>query len=87
MPIRFEMFHGLGKPWPELCKEASEFANQIGRERLISISQSEDQDEPLSRCGTGKRSRALPRLPAQNKRKPTAEPGRRNERLLGIRQK
>lgn len=31
--------------WPELFQRAAEFANQIGRERLITIAHSEDKED------------------------------------------
>lgn len=42
---RFEIFRGVMASWPELFQKASEFASTIGRERLISISHSEDQQD------------------------------------------
>jgi hypothetical protein len=43
--VRFELFRGTFASWPQLCEQAAEFATRIGRERLISISHSEDKDD------------------------------------------
>ena len=43
--VRFEVFRGILKGWPELFQQAAEFATQVGRENLISISHSEDKDD------------------------------------------
>ena len=43
--VRFEIFRGTLATWPELFAKASEFATQIGSERLISISHSEDKED------------------------------------------
>jgi hypothetical protein len=43
--VRFEIFRGTLATWPELFARASEFATEIGREQLISISHSEDKDD------------------------------------------
>jgi hypothetical protein len=38
MTVQSRQFKSSSKPWDELCAEASAFATQIGRERLINIS-------------------------------------------------
>ena len=43
--VRFKVFRGTMTSWPELFRQASEFATQLGRERLITISHSEDQQD------------------------------------------
>jgi hypothetical protein len=43
--VRFEVFRGTFATWQELFEQAAEFATQVGRERLISISHSEDKDD------------------------------------------
>lgn len=43
--VRFEMFRGTFASWGELMERAAAFATQVGRERLISISHSEDKDD------------------------------------------
>jgi len=35
---------GIFVPWEQLCAEAAEFASEIGLERLITISHSEDKN-------------------------------------------
>ena len=39
------MFRGTMATWDQLFSEAAEFATKLGRERLISISHSEDQQD------------------------------------------
>jgi hypothetical protein len=39
------MFKSWTKSWDDLCAEAAAFASDVGRERLINISVSEDQNE------------------------------------------
>ncbi len=41
--VKFESFRGTFSSWEELFSEAAEFASQIARDRLISISHSADQ--------------------------------------------
>ena len=41
--VRFMEFRSSFKSWNDLFSEAAEFATTLGRERLISISHSEDQ--------------------------------------------
>ena len=43
--VRFEEFRGVFSSWPALFERAAEFATSIGRERLITISHSEDQQD------------------------------------------
>lgn len=43
--VRFEVFRGTFATWPQLFEQAANFATRIGRERLISISHSEDKDD------------------------------------------
>ena len=43
--VKFEMFRGMLASWPELFQQAAEFATHIGRERLITISHSEDKED------------------------------------------
>ena len=45
MAVKFEMFRGTIATWDQLFAEAAEFATRLGRERLISISHSEDQQD------------------------------------------
>lgn len=43
MLVRYKMFRGTLKSWDALFTEASEFASQLPRERMISVSHSADQ--------------------------------------------
>ena len=43
--VRFEVFRGTFASWPELFEQAAQFATLIGRDRLITISHSEDKDD------------------------------------------
>ncbi len=45
MRVLHKIFRGTFKTWRKLFEEASEFATQIGAERLISISHSADNAE------------------------------------------
>ena len=45
LTVRFNMFRGTMATWDQLFSEAAEFATKLGRERLISISHSEDQQD------------------------------------------
>ena len=38
MTVRSRQFSSSSKSWEELCADASQFATDIGRERLINIS-------------------------------------------------
>ncbi|MGH9674021.1 MAG: hypothetical protein ACRD44_12640 [Bryobacteraceae bacterium] len=40
--VHFEIFKGVVKSWPTLFGEAADFAESLGREKLIGISHSED---------------------------------------------
>ena len=42
---RFEVFRGTLASWHTLFSDAAAFATSVGRDRLISISHSEDQNE------------------------------------------
>jgi hypothetical protein len=44
MEVKFTVFKSLTKSWETLCGEAAAFATVKGRERLINISVSEDQN-------------------------------------------
>jgi uncharacterized glyoxalase superfamily protein PhnB len=43
--VKFEEFRGVFASWPELFQRAAEFATSIGRDRLITISHSEDKED------------------------------------------
>ena len=43
--VRFEIIRGTLAGWPELMERAAAFASGLGRDRLISISHSEDHDD------------------------------------------
>src|SRR4029453_16325708 len=43
--VRFEVFRGTFASWPDLFEQAAEFATRVGRDRLITISHSEDKDD------------------------------------------
>ena len=45
--VRFEIFKSSFKSWTDLATEASEFATNIGRDRLINISVSADSGRGL----------------------------------------
>ena len=45
MQVKFEIFTSIMKSWDKLCAEAAAFASDKGRERLISVSVSEDHNE------------------------------------------
>lgn len=47
MKVRFKEFRGVLKTWQRLFEEAAEFASEIGRDRLISISHSADHSEGI----------------------------------------
>ena len=42
---KFEMFRGTLLSWPDLFERAAEFASRVGRDRLITISHSEDKED------------------------------------------
>lgn len=43
--VRFEVFRGIMASWPDLFQQAAEFATRLGRDRLITIAHSEDQQD------------------------------------------
>lgn len=43
--VRFEIFRGTMASWGALMERAAAFATRVGRERLITISHSEDRDD------------------------------------------
>lgn len=43
--VEFRTFRGRMTSWESLFDEAARFATEIGRERLISISHSEDKND------------------------------------------
>lgn len=43
--VRFEVFRGTFASWDALFEQAAEFATRVGRDRLITISHSEDKDD------------------------------------------
>ena len=45
MQVRFKVFKSTMKSWDELCSEAAVFASEKGKDRLITISVSEDANE------------------------------------------
>ncbi len=47
MKVQYKMFKGVIKSWERLFEEATEFATEIGRDRLISISHSADHSEGI----------------------------------------
>ena len=45
MRVRFEVFKSSFKTWKDLAEEASDYASNIGRERLINITVSADSGQ------------------------------------------
>jgi hypothetical protein len=45
MQVRFQLFKSVMKSWADLCGEAAAFASEKSKERLITISVSEDHNE------------------------------------------
>ena len=45
LTVQYKMFRGTLASWDALFSEAAEFATTLDRERLISISHSEDQND------------------------------------------
>lgn len=45
MQVKFRVFKSYTKSWQDLCTEAAEFATQQGRDRLINLSLSEDDNQ------------------------------------------
>jgi hypothetical protein len=43
--IEYRIFRGVLKSWEQLFDEATQFANELGPSRVISISHSEDRDD------------------------------------------
>jgi len=43
--VKFEVFRGVMASWPELFQQAADFANQLKRDQLITISHSEDKED------------------------------------------
>jgi hypothetical protein len=43
--VAYKLFRGTFASWESLFSDTAEFATALGRERLISISHSEDNDE------------------------------------------
>jgi hypothetical protein len=43
--VRFKMFQGTFARWEELMAKAAAFATTVGRERLITIAHSEDEND------------------------------------------
>ena len=51
MRAKYRVFRSMWRQWEELNEQAAEFATQIGRENVISISTGEDHDAPLPILG------------------------------------
>jgi hypothetical protein len=45
LQVRFKVFKSTMKSWDDLCGEAAAFASEKGKDRLITISVSEDHNE------------------------------------------
>ena len=45
MQVKFEVFKSSFKSWEDLCGLAAAFASEKGKERLINLSVSEDQNQ------------------------------------------
>ena len=45
MQVKYQIFKSRTQSWDTLCAEAAAFASEKGRERLINVSVSEDQNE------------------------------------------
>lgn len=43
--LQFRIFRGTWASWDELFNQAAEFANDLGPEKVVSISHSEDKDD------------------------------------------
>lgn len=43
--LHYRVFRGVWSTWEELFRQASEFADDIGPEKVVSISHSEDKDD------------------------------------------
>jgi len=47
MKVEFKKFRGVLTSWERLFQEACDFASLVGKERLISISHSEDHGDGI----------------------------------------
>ena len=45
LTVRFKVFRGIMASWDELFAEAAAFATTVDKDRLITISHSEDQQD------------------------------------------
>jgi hypothetical protein len=45
MEVKSRVFRSYTRSWEDLCTEAAEFATQQGRDRLINLALSEDDNE------------------------------------------
>jgi hypothetical protein len=45
--VKFKVYRGVWASFDSLFCEASEFATSVGKDRLISISHSEDKDDGI----------------------------------------
>jgi hypothetical protein len=45
MQVKFQVFKSYTQSWDDLCAEAAEFATRQGRDRLINLSVSEDDNQ------------------------------------------
>lgn len=45
--MRFRKFSAIIKSWETVFQEAADFASTIGRDRVVSISHSEDHNEAI----------------------------------------
>ena len=45
MRVRFRVFRSVFQSWESLFQEVADFATEVGPERLISISHSEDKSD------------------------------------------
>ena len=45
MQVKFQLFKSMIKSWEELCGEAAAFASEKGRDHVINLSVSEDNNE------------------------------------------
>ena len=45
MRVEYRLFRSMTKSWDALLAEAAAFATQVGPDRLISISHSEDEND------------------------------------------
>jgi len=43
--LQYRVFRGTWASWDELFRQAADFANEIGPERVVTISHSEDKDD------------------------------------------